>query len=107
MGMLTHLAFEFLGPIIFGLLMAVVFGAGEYVLYRTGRRFWMWALGLAGIGLLVWIKGADQPWSYLLAVGWLLVLVYLDRRRSYEPAEGQTASQTDRASVLSDDVRRS
>ena len=53
---------------------------GEHLAKQSGRRFWMWAAGLAGIAILIWFKGADHAWTWLLAAGWLGVLAYADRK---------------------------
>lgn len=54
--------------------------AAERFARANEKRFLAWLAGMLGIGLLIWLKGADEAWTWLLALGWLGVLVYVDRR---------------------------
>ncbi|MGL4241214.1 MAG: hypothetical protein ACRCTI_08890 [Beijerinckiaceae bacterium] len=62
--------------------------------YEAHKRYLMWAAGLAGIGLMIWLKGAEYMWTWLLALGWLGVLVWLDRRLQMPAPPEETPSDT-------------
>jgi hypothetical protein len=51
-----------------------------HISLKTHKRYILWGVGLAGIGLMVWFKGATYMWTWLLAACWLGVLAWLDRR---------------------------
>jgi hypothetical protein len=76
MGLLFELVFSLLFEIVFVLFA----GAAEYAFYKSHKRFWMWAFGVVAIALMIWWRGAHLWTSYALALGWLGVLVFMDRR---------------------------
>lgn len=72
--------FEFVFAFLFEVVFEIIALSAEYALFRTNRRGLMWALGLVGIAVLVWWRGVTAWRSWILAAGWLAVLVYFDRR---------------------------
>jgi peptidoglycan/LPS O-acetylase OafA/YrhL len=82
--------FDLFGELFIVVVIAVAFGAWEYVAFRTSKRVWMWIAGLAGIAVVIWFKGHREMWSWMLGVGWLAVLAYCDwllHQRAQEPPE--------------------
>lgn len=62
------------------LLILAVFGGGEYLLKRAGRRAWMWGLAAAWILFVLWYRGPGHFSSWLVAAAWFGLVVYIDRR---------------------------
>jgi Zn-dependent protease with chaperone function len=84
--------FEFLFEVVF----AAIFGATGYKL-STGRRFWMWLVGLAFIVVLFWWRGPYflPAWFMALtAFGALILLDSLARRRPEAAADKSSASMS-------------
>jgi hypothetical protein len=77
---IMELLFGFLFELIFEILLAGVFGFFEYLFGKSGKRFWMWAFGLVAIALMIWWRGAHLWATYVLALGWLGMIIYIDRR---------------------------
>ena len=64
------------------LVMALALGAflaWHYAAHVRTVRFWMWAFGMGGIALMIWVKGDEEIMTWILAAGWFSVLVYCDR----------------------------
>lgn len=61
------------------LILLIILG-GEYVLKRAGKRFWMWAVAAVWIVFVLWYRGTDNLGSWLLALGWLGVVAFIDQR---------------------------
>jgi Flp pilus assembly protein TadB len=76
MELLIGLLLEFLFEVVFAGLIAGV----EYGFARTGKRFWMWALGAAVISFVVWWRGPALWTTWAIAGSWLALLVFLDSR---------------------------
>lgn len=73
------------------LVIAAAFGLWEYIAYRMSARAWMWVAGLAGIGVLIWFKGADEVTSWMLGAGWVGVLAYFDHKLHVEKKVAEAA----------------
>jgi hypothetical protein len=72
--------FGFLFEFLFEVIFAGIFAGAEYGFAKTGKRFWMWGLGLAVIAFVIWWRGPALWTTWILAASWLALLVFLDRR---------------------------
>jgi phosphotransferase system glucose/maltose/N-acetylglucosamine-specific IIC component len=72
--------FGLIGELWFIILVVAAMAAWEHYAYLNSQRVWMWVAGLIGIALLIWFKGAEYMWSWMLGAGWLAVLAYADYR---------------------------
>jgi hypothetical protein len=90
MGILLEIIFSLLFEVVFALLA----GAAEYAFYKRQKRFWMWAFGIVGIGVMIWWRGPQLWTTYAVALGWLACLVFLDRRLMAKPDREPPESPT-------------
>jgi hypothetical protein len=65
--------------LLIGMALAFLI-AVEHFSYRSHKRQLMWVVGFAGITMMVWFKGAQYLWTWMLALVWLGVLFWLDHR---------------------------
>jgi hypothetical protein len=79
-----ELLFGFLFEFLFEVVFAAIFGASGYKL-STGRRFWMWLVGIALIVVLLWWRGGSSYAPWFLAATGLGVLALLDARMRDRP----------------------
>jgi hypothetical protein len=80
MGFFTDLLIE-VGAIM-------LFAVGFHVYTVAKPRHWLWIAGAAGIVLMMWLRGFERPSTYAVAVGWALVIYYLDTRITEKAADG-------------------
>jgi hypothetical protein len=77
MGAMFAFLFELIGSFIVEVVFAGIFGLFEYLLARSGKRFWMWMAGLALIGLVFWWRGFHIWPPYVFAGLMIGFLCYL------------------------------
>jgi hypothetical protein len=71
---------------VFELVLALAGGFLEAKLADTGKRFWMWVVGLALIGLVFWWRGF-QIWPPYIFAGLMIVFLCYLQWSSTRPAE--------------------
>ncbi len=69
--------FYFVVELLFEFALAIAGAILETSLARSGKRFWMWLLGLALIGLVFWWRGLHIWPPYIFAGLMIAFLCYL------------------------------
>jgi hypothetical protein len=68
---------SFMFELLLEFVLAVAGATLEASLARSGNRFWMWAVGLALIGLVFWWRGLQIWPPYIFAGLMIAFLCYL------------------------------
>jgi hypothetical protein len=86
MEVLFGFLFELIGSFVVEVVFAAIFGFYEHFFAKSGKRFWIWVVGLVLIGMVFWWRGFHIWPPYIFATLMLGFLGYL-HWNSRDPAE--------------------